>query len=375
MKWSLLIGLAVCAFNLGAPSGGHAQSAATNLWRLAVSHFDGESSPAIGADGTIYQATFDGKLMAITPSVETRWTFKIGHEIKSSPAIADDGTIYFGARDRKFYAVTPDGKLKWTFATGAWVDSSPAIGADGTAYFGSWDKKFYALKPDGSLKWIFATGNIVVSSPAIAADGTIYFGSHDRKFYALKPDGTLRWTFPTGGPITSSPAIAADGTVYFTSTDGNLYSLNPDGTEHWRLRTGGFTEASPVLDDLGNIYLGVNNSRIAVTAGGGKYLDYPTPLLIGHSPAAAASGLVYFASAWGDLSAFNPQRQLVWSVIIGTGVIPNSSTVIGANGLIYVGDGRNLYCFATTNGAPPAKSPWPMFRANARHTGRAQNGN
>jgi outer membrane protein assembly factor BamB len=375
MKWLRLIGLTLCAFNLGTPFGGHAQPAATNLWQVPVSRFDGESSPVIGADGTIYQATFDGKLLAITPAGEIRWTFKLGYEIKSSPAIADDGTIYFGARDRKLYAVTSDGRLKWTFATGAWIDSSPAIGVDGTVYFGSWDRKFYALKPDGSLKWIFATSNIVVSSPAIGMDGTVYFGSHDRKFYALNPDGTPRWTFPTEGPITSSPAIAADNTIYFTSADGYFYALKPDGTERWRLRTGGFTESSPVLDGQGKIYLGVNSAKTCLSAAGEKIWDYGSPLLINASPAAAANGLVYFATAWGDLSAFNAQRNAVWSAIIGTGVIPNSSTVIGDDGLIYVGDGRILYCFAATNSAPPAKSSWPVFRADARHTGRVQNGN
>ena len=377
MKLSRPFGLIICAFCLAAPVAGHAQPAATNLWQLQVSHFDGESSPAIARDGTIYQATFDGKLLAITPAGEIKWTFKMGYEIKSSPAIADEGMIYFGARDRMLYALTSDGKLKWTFVTGAWIDSSPAIDTDGTIYFGSWDKKFYALKPDGSLKWVFATSNIVVSSPAIGVDGTIYFGSHDKKLYALQPEGALRWFFLTGGPITSSPALAADGTIYFTSTDGCLYALKPDGTERWRLRTGGFTESSPVLDEPGNIFLAANNSRMAVTADGDKILDYATPLLIDGSPAVAADGLVYFATAWGDLSAFKPRGPIVWSASIGRGVMPNSSLAIGSDGLIYLGDGRNLYCFVTTNAAPLAKSSWPMFRADARHTGRVQiqNGN
>ena len=368
-------GLVICAFNLGALLAGHAQPAATNLWKIPVSHYDGESSPAVGADGTVYQATFDGKLLAITPAGEIKWTFEMGHEIKSSPAIADDGTIYFGARDRRLYAVTSGGRLKWTFVTGAWIDSSPAIATNGTIYFGSWDKKIYALKPDGSLKWIFATSNIVVSSPAIGADGMVYFGSHDKKLYALKPDGSLWWSFTTGGPITSSPAIGSDGTVYFTSTDGNLYALKTDGTERWRLHTDGFTESSPVLDALGDIYLAANYARTGVSADGKKNRDYGSPLLIDFSPAATANSLVCSAVAWGNLAAFDAQGRIIWSVDMSTnGIIPNSSPAIGADGVIYVGDGRTLYSFAATNAAPLAKSPWPMFRANARHTGRVQNG-
>ncbi|MEI9863359.1 MAG: PQQ-binding-like beta-propeller repeat protein [Limisphaerales bacterium] len=367
-----LTGLLICVFNLVVLLTAQAQPAATNLWRLQVSHFDGESSPAIGANGTIYQATFDGKLLAVTREGEIQWTFKMGHEIKSSPAIADDGTIYFGARDRKFYAVTSEGKLKWTFPAGAWIDASPAIGADGTVYFGSWDKKFYALKPDGSLKWTFATSNVVVSSPAIAADGTIYFGSHDKKFYALKPDGTLRWTFLTGGPITASPAIAADGTIYLTSTDGNLYALKADGTEQWRLHTGGATESSPIIGTEGEICLGLNYTRTGVGSDGKKIWEFGSPNLINISPVAAANGLVYFAASWGNLAAMDNKGSIVWTADIGTGVIPDSSPVIDESGVIYFGDGRNLYAFVTSNSVPLAKSSWPMFRANPRHTGRVQ---
>src|SRR5450759_1373110 len=73
----------------------HAQSAPTNLWVLDLKNYHADSSPGIAADGTIYQANFAGKLLAITPQGKVKWTFHAGREIKSSPAIADDGTIYF----------------------------------------------------------------------------------------------------------------------------------------------------------------------------------------------------------------------------------------------------------------------------------------
>jgi hypothetical protein len=41
--------------------------------------------------------------------------------------------------------------------------------------------------------------------------------------------------------------------------------------------------------------------------------------------------------------------------------------------MIYLPDARNLIAMAVTNGAPLAKSSWPMFRANPQHTGRVQN--
>jgi outer membrane protein assembly factor BamB len=377
MKRSTLTHLArmvAGSFCLSAQLIGHAQSAPTNLWTLRLSDYRADSSPAIAPDGTIYQANFAGKLLAITPQGKVKWTFQINSEIKSSPAIAEDGTIYFGARDRKFYAVTPRGKLKWTFPTGAWIDSSPAIAGDGTIYFGSWDTNFYALKPDGSKKWVFPTGNIIVSSPAIGGDGTIYFGSHDKKFYALRPDGKLLWSFPTGGPIISSPAIGADGTIVFTSTDGNLYALKPDGTERWRLHTGGANGSSPVLDENGNIYIQINKCWFSFTSQGTKRWLWCGALDVDDSAAVAANGAVCFSVPWRRLYALQQNGAELWHVDTVGNV--NASPVIGSNGTIYVCDGQYLYAINSTNGlAPPAKSSWPMFRANARHTGRVQSVN
>ena len=79
----------------------------TTLWTFKLPGGDAESSPALAPDGTIYEGTFHGSLLALTPDGNLKWQFKAGLEIKSSPAVGTDGTVYFGSRDRKFYALTP----------------------------------------------------------------------------------------------------------------------------------------------------------------------------------------------------------------------------------------------------------------------------
>jgi outer membrane protein assembly factor BamB len=355
--------------NVAVPTFCHAEFP-TNIWTLTLPEYGAVSSPAIAPDGTIYQATFSGQLLAVDPRGKLKWKFKAGREIKSSPAIADDGTIYFGSRDWKFYAVTSRGKCEWTFPTGGWVDSSPAIGTDGTIYFGSWDTNFYALNPDGSKKWIFPTGAIVDSSPAIGADGTIYFGSHDKKLYALRPDGSKKWEFTTGGPIISSPAIGADGTVYFTSTDGNLYALRPDSTERWRAHTGGWTSGSPVLDPDGNLYLPVNAMDMSYDSNGNHRWTWWCAMPIDATPAVTAEDLIYAAAPWRNMCGLQiKDGKMLWNVEGVNNII--SSPVIGDKGMLYVCDGVFLRAINSTNSLPPlAKSSWPMFRANPRHTGR-----
>jgi outer membrane protein assembly factor BamB len=362
----------ITSMNFGGSSSGESIPEATNFWvlRFPSAFNSSTAAPAIARDGTIYAGTFQGKLLAITPQGGLKWTFDVNCEIKSSPAIADDGTIYFGSRNRRFYALTPDGKLKWMFPTGGWVDSSPAIAVDGTIYFGSADKQFYALNPDGSEKWKFPVRAIVDSSPAITADGTIYFGAHDKKLYALNANGTVRWTFSTGGPIVSSPAIGANGSIYFSSTDGNLYSLKSDGTERWQYHTGGVTESSPVLDEEGNIYLGVNQNVFQKVSHEGKFLKlWPAPLMIDQT-VAVAEGRIYTSMPWRMFYALKPDDiKPVWQLKTQNNL--SSSPVIGPDGTVYLVFVFDLYAVRPADGAlPTTKSSWPMFRANAQHTGR-----
>jgi len=189
------------------------------------------SSPAIGADGTIYVGSDDYNLYAINPDGSQKWSFTTGAPIRSSPAIGTDGTIYVGSDDQKLYAINPDGSRKWAGMTGALVESSPAIGADGTIYVGSFGNNLYAINPDGSQKWYFTTGGMIWSSPAIGADGTIYVGSHDNTLYAINPDGSRKWSFTTVAEVFSSPAIGTDGTIYFGSRDNNLYAFTEEEEE------------------------------------------------------------------------------------------------------------------------------------------------
>ena len=66
------------------------------------------------------------------------WVFKTKTlASSSSPAIGADGTIYIGEKNGEFYALNgTTGVKKWEFQTRG-VYSSPAVGADGTVYFGS----------------------------------------------------------------------------------------------------------------------------------------------------------------------------------------------------------------------------------------------
>ncbi len=310
-------------------------------WSYATGNDDVLSSPAIGADGTVYVGSRNGILYAIkSDGTGSKWSYTTGGAIVSSPAIGADGTVYVGSYDNNLYAINSDGTLKWNYATGNDVTSSPAIGADGTVYVGSYDHYLYAINPNGTLKWNYTSGNSVASSPAIGADGTVYVGSHDHKLYAINPSGTLKWSYTTGGWVYSSPAIGADGTVYVGSLDRNLYAINPDGTLKWSYTTGDWVDSSPALGADGTVYVGsYDNYLYAINPNGTLKWSYATGDDVTSSPAIGADGTVYVGSYDNRLYAINPNGTLKWSY--STGDYVSSSPAIGADGTVYVGSCSN----------------------------------
>ncbi len=162
----------------------------------------------------------------------------------SSPAIGADGTIYVGGAasdnaNNALYAVNPDGTVKWTFQTGNFVASSPAISADGTIYVGSADDNLYAINPNGTEKWVFATGSeILFSSPAIGADGTIYIGSESSP-----------GLFAIGGPAAPFPVPdkAAATTTHSSPTSSSVILNFPSGVATDDICVAEFSYASTAL--------------------------------------------------------------------------------------------------------------------------------
>ncbi|MGA2158235.1 MAG: PQQ-binding-like beta-propeller repeat protein [Dehalococcoidia bacterium] len=311
------------------------------------------SSPAIGADGTIYVGSYDNNLYAINPNGTRKWTFPTG--VYGAPAIGSDGTIYAGSSDNYLYAITDNvtaGIQKWRFGTLDHIESCPAIGGDGTLYVGSDDGYLYAITDNltaGIQKWRFGpTNNSISASPAIGSNGTIYVGSWNNYIYAITDNGTAgnqKWRFQTGGDVVSSPAIASDGTIYEGSNDAYIYAITDNGTagnQKWQFQTGGEVLSSPAIGSDGTIYAGsLDDYLYAINPNGTQKWSYRTGGLIVSSPAIGNDGTVYVHSEDGNLYAVTPNGTLVWSYM--TGQPPrgpmnfDSSAAIGSDGTLYVG--------------------------------------
>jgi outer membrane protein assembly factor BamB len=173
----------------------------------------GDAAPVIDKEGTIYsaigryedaadtsdlaRAAQDAKVLAIRPDGTIKWSVTTLLWIESSPSIGADGTLYVGTSHHPlnkpgwFYAISPDGQIKWKYDTYDDVKdmppaqqnppdiyNSPAIDSNGLVYFGNEIGCFYALRPDGKVEWMENLQSIMHGSPAIADDGTLYYSTH-----------------------------------------------------------------------------------------------------------------------------------------------------------------------------------------------------
>jgi outer membrane protein assembly factor BamB len=238
------------------------------------------SGPALGRDGTIYEAFDDGSLAAFDPAGHQKLSVQVSNpgQLHSAPAMGGDGTLYVGSIDKAIHALDAAGHEKWRYAATDWIDeSSPAIGRDGTVYFGSIDHVLYAVTPAGALRWSFAADAPLYCSPSVGADGTVYIGSEAGTLYAVGPDGALRWSFAAGAGIRTAPALRDDGVIYVLSSNGHARALTPAGALLWDFDAGvterpGFHGAA--VDATGALYFRVGRELFAVSRDGAKLWQF-----------------------------------------------------------------------------------------------------
>lgn len=325
------------------------------------------SSPAVGADGTIYYGTRGsgsnpGRLVATRPTDgRVLWTFLTpnGQNVDSAPAIGVDGTIYFGADDGQLYAVDTNGSLKWQLALGGGpVRSAPVIAPDGTIYVTAGGSLF-AVQWNGTRKWIFATGSSESSSPSLASDGTLYFGAGPQLFAVLDNGGaaTEKWRFATTGSVLSSPLVAPNGSIYFgslgDSAGGRFYVVTDNGanaTKVTEYTPSGAVRSAPAIGPSGSVYVGSDDSRVYAFQPNGTFKwRFDVGGQVVGAPAVGGDGMLYVGTRTRSLYGLRDQDtagQFVWGVLFTTGEL-QGSPAIGAGGTLYVSPtGGGLHAFS-----------------------------
>ena len=370
------------------------------------------SSPAIGADGTIYVASSGGSsvggipytsLIAVNPAGSVKWIFPLveassGYTEFSSPTIGPDGTIYVGSFDSAasyLFAVTAQGALKWDLLLDSNVLGSPLVAPDGTIYVGTQDS-IYAITDSGStatVNWDLS-GVGTESSPTLApgtgtigVPATIYVGSLNGNLYAITDEGSsgvVGWTYQTGNLITfSSPSVGTDGSVYIGSGD-NLYAVNPStGTLVWSFTTGNLVYDTAAVGSGGTVYFGSQDDNLYAVnpTTGAQIWAFDAQASLGYSsPAIDSNGVIYVGTYCDTLYAVSPGGTEDWAFQGGISCPTFASPAISSTGTIYIGGADdNGYLFAINTytvtfqqtGVPTSPTPvlWGVTVDGTPYTG------
>jgi outer membrane protein assembly factor BamB len=280
-------------YALRAPVGG---VDAQVVWSLEMGPGRTTSSPTVGPDGAIYVVNQGGRLMAVTPEGQLRWSIQVGPALKANPALGYDGSVYVPSMDGKLYAVgtrANDAGVKWTFDFGQHlgptpllVDKAPPAGGD--------------AKGSGA-------------SAAVGPDGTIYVGANNSNFYAVTGEGKLKWLFEAEREIAgiwSAPALSPDAkTLYFAANKGGVYAVNADdGKLKWRSFVFGSIYNSPTLDSQGMLYTGSNVGHVfGIDAVNGKTVfDHDAGAAVWTTPAVRPDGSLVVADRKGKVHLLGP---------------------------------------------------------------------
>ncbi len=322
---------------------------------------------AVGPDGTVYITQYSNfTITAITPAGDYRWDYSVyPTTITTFPVIGENGTVYFGDGYGGFHARNANGTFKWDISYGISIMQESAIGAGGYIYTNT-GSSLARVQPDATTDKVFTPGVGLCTPPAIGPDGTVYVGTTDAKLCARNPDLTEKWTW-IGSLNIRYLAVGFDGTLYYVVGNNNLYAFRY-GVGGWVFTAGGNLNSAPVIGPDGTIYVGCADYNLyAINPEGSLKWTFLTKGAVSSTPAVGADGIVYVGSSDGNLYAVNPDGSMLWKFTT-TGSI-SQPVILADDGTVYVSS-DDYKTYAVYSSSPgPAKSAWPMYQRDARHTG------
>lgn len=351
-------------------------------------------SPAVAADGTIYQLRAEVGLEALNPNLTVKWTWR--HPILRLPVVGADGTIYVVTHpddfdpesEQRLVALYPNGQERWSYRhpPGESVSfyGAPVLGNDGTLFIGLWTgepsgSRILAFDKHGRKKWgdgveffgmtpdlsVDRDGNLIAFKSAVGV----------RAYRAV--DGALLWQntvaadgFPSDP---SPPVIDADGTIYVKTYFG-LYALHgSDGTLAWQHSGANgppvITPTGLILQYCGTQYIFSDRHLCAISRQGTLVWQLSSGGTFYGVPVVGANGVILAPNAQG-LVAFDSNGTQLWNApndVPGRSIYP--FTLLD-DGTIYVtGDRYRNLIIGNVRGL--ANSPWPALHRDNRNSHNA----
>jgi outer membrane protein assembly factor BamB len=248
------------------------------------------AEPLIGRDGTLYIASDDGTVRALTPKGVARYVVQTGARTRATPVLDDRGTLYVGtngavrfrvhvggpiivplalvpaSRERLqpiilvaadgLYGFTTQGLPAFHWVTPTALRAPPVVHPRGFAVLGTTYGTLLAIDFTGRRRWEVNAFGAIESGAAIAPDQAIVVGTTLGSLLRFTPEGGLIGAIALPGAIFATPSIAANGDIYVGTENGALYALNAALDPRWRFATHGPIRASARLTNNDLVLVG-----------------------------------------------------------------------------------------------------------------------
>jgi outer membrane protein assembly factor BamB len=377
------------------------------LWTQEFS--SGIDAPVVASDGTLFalDAEGHGLLWAIASDGTILARTAIKRHNFTALLIGDQGVVYVAGDTALgvdaqghypiityLYAFNSAGTELWrqrllpegrTSRYG--YGSRIALGSRGELLVGAYgDSVLYSVSPAGVPQWQLRLPSGICEL-AVGSDGTVYVCAAGG-VYGVAPDGRLTWQWLSERPLQRQMALDGSGNVVVFASNvegslspGGLFSVDAQGCLRGQvdLAESPYLHSSPVIDADGNIlfleppaYYGQTMPMSilhSVTHAGNSYWRLPLVSEGFSALAVGADETVYVVGEENDhavlyaLDSVGGRER--WS-IEGLG---GDQLTLSEAGVLYLPMGKYLYAIQTDSPGL-ADSPWPVPRADPRHTGR-----
>jgi outer membrane protein assembly factor BamB len=263
-----------------------------------------------------------------------RWRHQIGcAPFNGSPIVGPDGTIYVVA------GLHPP--MSDSSASARYVDDTYAVSG------------LYALHPDGRQKWLQLAAGIDVD-PFFDAGGRLYVransfcGAEALELHSLitirQATGTLERQIPIYA-WEGVPCPDADGTCYTVDDHGNLFCVARDGSQPWQVQTGDSAHYRMVTT-CQSLFFSTEHALHAYSLSGEQlwYRDNVVRALL----IIGSDGILRVWQSSGNLSAYAPTGQLLWSREVGRPGL--TAALLGDDGTLYLCAENRCLCGIQASG-------------------------
>ncbi|GMQ80983.1 MAG: hypothetical protein BMS9Abin05_0413 [Rhodothermia bacterium] len=241
------------------------------------------SSPALGVEGALIFGDADGRVHAVNSfngqPLAGSWPVNLTLDaIIAPPVIAKDRTIFVASGDGYIYALSPGGSILWRGAENigsvvvgmALIEKTEELSLPGGGVEENTVSIIYAVSSNGSIYSISGSDGSVLwseplsgsrrSAPVVGSDGTIYVGT-STGLIALNEEvdpftPRLRFVFPADD--VGTPAIDSNEVVYFVSRN-RVHAINPNNTPFWNYDLGAESDAPLTISRLGLLVVAGQN--------------------------------------------------------------------------------------------------------------------